>query len=45
MKELQNNSDTEVAHRKADDILCDVLLSRGFKELVDEFGKLRKWYA
>jgi hypothetical protein len=45
MKECVKNSDYEVAHCNADDILCDVLKQLGAKELVDEFEKVGKWYA
>lgn len=45
MKECVNNGDTEVAHLDADDILCDVLTQLGYKELVDLYEKVNKWYA
>lgn len=45
MKECVNNGDTEVAHLDADDILCDVLTQLGYKELVDLYEKVKKWYA
>lgn len=45
MKECVKNGDYETAHIDADDILCDVLKQLGAKELVDEFEKVRKWYA
>lgn len=45
MKECVNNGDTEVAHIDADDILCDVLTQLGYKELVDLYEKVKKWYA
>ena len=45
MKECVNNGDTEVAHLDADDILCDVLTQLGYKELVDIYEKVKKWYA
>ena len=45
MKECVNNSDTELAHLDADNILCDVLTQLGYKELVDLYEKVHKWYA
>lgn len=45
MKECVNNSDIELAHLDADDILCDVLTQLGYKELVDLYKKVDKWYA
>ncbi len=45
MKECVNSGDTEVAHLDADDILCDVLTQLGYKELVDLYEKVNKWYA
>ena len=44
IKALQND-DPESAHIEADSILCQLLQSLGFSEVVDEFDKLRKWYA
>lgn len=45
MKECVNNGDIEVAHLDADNILCDVLTQLGYKELVDLYEKVNKWYA
>ena len=45
MKECVNNSDTELAHLDEDNILCDVLTQLGYKELVDLYEKVNKWYA
>lgn len=46
MKEcVKNNGDIEVAHLDADNILCDVLTQLGYKELVDLYKKVDKWYA
>ena len=45
MKECVNNVDTEVAHINADAVLCDVLTQLGYKELVDLYEKVKKWYA
>lgn len=46
MKEcIKNNGDVEVAHLDADAVLCDVLTQLGYKELVDLYEKVKKWYA
>ena len=37
--------DPEEGHIEADSILCQLLQSLGCSEVVDEFDKLRKWYA
>ena len=37
--------DTEVAHGKADDILCQFLEQLGFREIVDAWDRVDKWYA
>ena len=39
------NSDTEEAHMLADDILCDLLVSLGYRDVVVEWRKVDKWYA
>lgn len=37
--------DIEMAHSNADDILCELLTKLGFKEVVETFKKIEKWYA
>jgi len=37
--------DKERDHCEADDILCELLSSLGYGEVVDQFNKLEKWYA
>ena len=37
--------DTENAHKKADDLLCRILVEHGYELLVDVFKKMKKWYA
>jgi len=44
LKEQQKNLDTECAHIKADNILCDLLKDIGFGEVVIEYEKINKWY-
>lgn len=43
--ELQHNSDTEVAHLSADQILCNILEELGYSDVVKEYNKIEKWYA
>jgi len=43
--ELQGSGDTELQHVHADEVLCDMLNDLGFKQIVDEFVKVDKWYA
>ena len=45
MRGLQKNTDYEVAHAEADDVLCDLLREMGFNELVDSYEQVGKWYA
>ncbi len=45
LKAEQINIDVEVAHIRADDILCKLLTELGYSEVVEEFEKVRKWYA
>ena len=35
----------EVAHHQADDLLCLLLRYLGHDAVVDEFDKVKKWYA
>ncbi len=45
LKNEQSNGDTEMAHGNADDILCKLLASLGYAEVVAEYEKVSKWYA
>ncbi len=45
LKALQSNHDIEAAHSQADKILCDLLNSLGYDDVVKEFENLEKWYA
>jgi len=48
MKDVKINTkdgDTEDYHIAADKLLCELLIELGYKEVVDEFNKLGKWYA
>ena len=45
MEDLTNYSDFEIAHFKADEILCEALEYLGQDRLVELFRKVGKWYA
>lgn len=45
LKQEQQNFDTEVAHSNADDILCELLFSLGYADVVNEYNKINTWYA
>ena len=37
--------DNEEGHGEADDLLCSLLEDLGFKEVVDIYEQVTKWYA
>lgn len=47
LKELQdaNNFDTECAHVMADNVLCKLLVSLGYSDVVEAWENINKWYA
>jgi len=45
LREIQEIANIEVAHRLADDILCRLLHSLGYADVVAEYNKVGKWYA
>jgi len=45
LKLCKKGLDTECAHIEADSIICDLLIELGFKDVVDEYDKIGKWYA
>lgn len=45
LKNCQEPGDTEAAHSVADEILCKLLRSLGYRDVVDEWEKVEKWYA
>lgn len=45
LRKQQTECDTEVAHGEADAVLCDLLISLGFSDVVDEYHKVEKWFA
>jgi hypothetical protein len=45
MEQLHDNSDVQMRHIRADDILCEVLRREGYHNLVDMYQSMGKWYA
>lgn len=45
LKALQTMRDLEIAHANADDVICDLLKSLGYEEVIVEYEKIDKWYA
>ena len=45
LNECFDNEDTEVAHGVADDVLCDLLVSLGYEDVVNAYTRISKWYA
>ena len=45
LRDAQDNGDMEIAHADADDILCSLLKSLGYTEVVEEYEKVDKWFA
>lgn len=44
LKECQGD-DPETGHIEADKVLCDLLISLGYQEVVNEWENVRKWYS
>lgn len=45
IKQVQGYRDAEAAHGEADKALCDLLIELGYGFVVEEWRKVRKWYA
>jgi len=45
LKGLQGPGDTESNHIMADEVLCQLLNSLGFQDVVSEYSKIDMWYA
>lgn len=45
MKAQTQSYDTEVAHSKADGLLCELLKELGYEKVVELYGDVSKWYA
>ena len=44
LREVQEISDLKVGHRLADDVLCRLLHSLGYGDVVAEYNRVGKWY-
>ena len=38
-------TDFEAAHGEADNVLCDVLIALGYKDIADAWDDVPKWYC
>jgi len=45
MQDCANLSDPEAGHSNADKLMCEVLSELGYKEGVDIFNNMLKWYS
>lgn len=45
LEECQENDDTEAAHIYADKLLCEVLITLGYKDIVEAWDDVSKWYS
>jgi len=45
IKEIIATKDEETGHQEADWLMCEILESLGYAEMVSEFNKMDKWYA
>lgn len=43
--EVGRDGDQEMAHVQADDILCALLKSLGYGDVLEQYYKVSKWYA
>jgi hypothetical protein len=41
----RDDCDEEYSHIRADEILCELLTSLGYEDVVEAFKKIKKWYA
>lgn len=45
LKEQQGSGDIEAAHIIADEIICQLLTSLGYEDVIAEYNKIDMWYA
>lgn len=45
LKDLMHAYDPENAHVRADEILCELLELLGYKDFVEMFAEVPRWYA
>ena len=43
--ESKDRTGKEGAHTKADALLCELLEKLGYKDLVDKYDEVNKWYS
>lgn len=45
LRALQTSHDPESDHSEADKVICDLLTSLGYEDVVCEYDHVDKWYA
>ena len=45
LKKLKREDDIEMAHMEADIVLCQLLFTLGYSDVVTEYHRITKWYA
>ncbi len=45
LSECMKKDDTEIAHVAADDVLCALLETLGYGDVVAEYKKVDKWFS
>jgi len=45
LRRIAAGGDTEMDHHDADEVLCELLIHLGYKDIVDAWAKVDKWYA
>jgi hypothetical protein len=41
----KDNGDTEIAHGVADSVICELLETLGYEDVVEAYNKVDMWYA
>jgi len=45
LRELKTGGDTELGHSRADELLCEMLTTLGYEQIVAAWHEVDKWYA
>ena len=45
MMEETDTGEPERDHYNADELLCDILISLGYDEVIEEYKKITRWYS
>lgn len=45
LKKIAKDNDIEMAHVEADSVLCQLLFTLGYGDVVTEYHRITKWYA